>query len=204
MQLQNLKQYIQIKFIVIVLLFHPFVGASQNFDINLLKKINPNTPVPTSNYWKQTSNSAYWLPATLCLGQLSYGFIQNDVNAKRGGVEMAISVGIGQIFANSLKYTINRPRPYQSWPNDIHPINYGLGLSFPSGHTTVAFSTSTAFTFTHPQLSVAIPINVWAGSVGYSRMYLGRHYPTDVLGGMVIGIVSGILGHWVTRSIYKE
>lgn len=200
---KNLKQLLHVRIIVLMLFIYPIGLNAQNFDIDLLKKINPNTPVPTSTYWKQTSNSAYWLPASLCLGQLGYGFIENDVQAKRGGVEMAISVGIGQIFTGGLKYIINRSRPYQSWPNDIHPINFQPDLSFPSGHTTVAFSTATAFSFSHPQLYVVLPINLWAGSIGYSRMYLGRHYPTDVLGGIMVGVFSGLVGHWVTKSIYK-
>ncbi|WP_225974750.1 phosphatase PAP2 family protein [Arachidicoccus ginsenosidivorans] len=57
---------------------------------------------------------------------------------------------------------------------------------------------------TRKQWTVTVPITLWAGSVGYSRMYLGRHYPTDVLGGIATGIVSGILGHWLTGRIYGD
>src|ERR1700712_1167748 len=115
---------------------------AQNPDICLLKKINPDTT--TSHYWKQTSNSAYWLPAALSLGQIGYGFIAGDAYSKRCGVEMLISVGIGQLLSTGVKNIVKRPRPFQTWPDDIHPVNYSPGTSFPSGHTTLAFTTATA------------------------------------------------------------
>lgn len=187
---------------VIIVLFIPVTLPAQNFDINLLKKINPDTI--TSAYWKETSNSAHWLTGALFVGQVAYGYAANDAYSKRCGVELLITTGIGQLFSVSLKNIINRPRPVQSWPNDIHPINYATGVSFPSGHTTLAFTTATALSLSRRQWYVTIPIYSWAGSVGYSRMYLGRHYPTDVLSGIVVGICSGLLGHWITGKIYKN
>lgn len=188
---------------IILVIFVPFLLQAQNFDINLLKKINPDT-VPSSKYWKQTSNSVYWVPAAVSLGQIGYGFAADDPLSKRYGVETAVSVGIGQLLSSGLKYVFNRPRPYASYPNDIHPQNYGLKYSFPSGHTAAAFSTASSLWFTRKQVAVSIPITLWAGSVGYSRMHLGRHYPTDVLGGIAVGILSGIAGHWVTGRLYND
>lgn len=187
--------------LVICLLFTGGLSA-QNADVRLLKTINPDTI--TSQYWKQTSNSAYWLPAGLSLGQLGYGLISGDSYSKRCGVEMLITLGIGQLLSGGVKNIVKRPRPVQSWPTDIHPENYHPGTSFPSGHTTLAFSAATALSLTRKQWYITVPIYSWAGSVGYSRMYLGRHYPTDVLGGIVVGICSGLLGHWVTGKIYKD
>ncbi len=71
----------------------PLFALAQNFDINLLKKINPDT-IPTSKYWKQISNSVYWVPAAVSLGQIGYGFWANDPLSKRYGVETAVSAGI--------------------------------------------------------------------------------------------------------------
>ena len=175
---------------------------AQNADINLLRKINPDTT--TSRYWKQTSNAAYWLPAALSLGQIGYGFIAADDYSKRCGVEVLIRAGIGQLLSGGVKNIVKRPRPVQTWPQYIHPVNYSPGTSFPSGHTTLAFSTATALSLTRKQWYVTVPVYTFARSVCYSRMYLGRHYPTDVLGGIIIGICSGLLGHWVTGKIYKD
>ena len=177
-------------------------SGAASFDIHLLDKINPDTP--SSAYQRQISNSAYWVPAAIVVGELGYGFIADDPLNKRYAVQTGITVGIGQAMSIGLKHLFKRPRPFMSYPDIIHPVNYGTGPSFPSGHTTLAFSTATSLALTRKQWSVTLPITLWAGSVGYSRMYLGRHYPTDVLGGLAVGIVSGILGHWVTGRIYGD
>jgi len=178
------------------------VNNRPGFDINLLDKINPDTP--RSFIQNQISNSAYWLPAAVVVGELGYGFINNDALNKRYAVETSLSVGIGQALSIGLKHIFNRPRPFMTFPDRIHPVNYGMGPSFPSGHTTLAFSTATSLALTRKQWTVTVPITLWAGSVGYSRMYLGRHYPTDVLGGIATGIVGGIVGHWLTGRIYGD
>ncbi|SDZ91473.1 PAP2 superfamily protein [Arachidicoccus rhizosphaerae] len=177
-------------------------GKPLNFDIHLLDQLNPDTP--SSKFMSQISNSAYWLPASITLAELGYGFIADDPLNKRYAVETGVTVGIGQAMSIGLKHLFKRPRPFMSYPDIIHPINYGTGPSFPSGHTTLAFSTAASLALTRKQWTVTLPITLWAGSVGYSRMYLGRHYPTDVLGGLAVGIVSGILGHWVTGRIYGD
>lgn len=173
-----------------------------NFDINLLDKINPDTP--RSVFFRQVSNSAYWLPAAIVVGELGYGFAADDPLSKRYAVETGVTVGIGQLMSIGLKHLINRPRPFVQYGERIHPVNYGTGPSFPSGHTTLAFSTAASLALARKQWTVTLPISLWAGSVGYSRMYLGRHFPTDVLGGMVVGAISGIIGHWVTGRIYGD
>lgn len=190
-------------FHIIILIVFPAFLQAQHFDIDLLKKINPDT-LSGQKFWKQTSNSIYWLPAAVSLGQIGYGLAKDDKLFTRYGVETAVSAGIGQLLSTGMKFIFNRPRPYASYPNDIHPENYGLKYSFPSGHTAAAFSTASSLWFTRKQVAVSVPITLWAGGVGFSRMRLGRHYPTDVLGGIAVGILSGVAGHWVTGRLYND
>ena len=173
-----------------------------HFDIDLLDKLNPDPP--RSIIEKQISNSAYWLPPAIILGELSYGLIDNNKEYKRYALETTLSVGLGQGISYGLKYLLKRPRPYMSYPDRIHPVNFSMEPSFPSGHTTLAFSTATALALTKKQWTVTLPISLWAGAVGHSRMYLGRHFPTDVLGGIASGIAGGLLSHWVTGRIYGD
>ena len=57
--------------------------------------------------------------------------------------------------------------------------------SFPSGHATGAFALATAFSHSYPKIT--IPAYLGAAAIGLSRVYLGRHYPADVLAGALIG-----------------
>ncbi|WP_256604704.1 phosphatase PAP2 family protein [Sphingobacterium multivorum] len=61
------------------------------------------------------------------------------------------------------------------------------GYSFPSGHTSSAFATASALSRAYSKWYVVAPSLLWASSVGYSRMYLGVHFPSDVLTGAVLG-----------------
>ena len=122
--------------------------AAQNAVVRLLKAINPDTI--TSPYWKQTSNSAYWLPVGLSIGQIGYGFISDDSYSKRCGVEVLITVGIGQLLPGGIKNMVKRPRPVQTWPNDIHPENYHPGTPFHPGTAASPFLL---------QLRLALPVS---------------------------------------------
>ena len=104
-------------------------------------------------------------------------------------VALVISTGVAQI----LKRLISRSRPYWVSKN----LNtYGIDLrdySFPSGHTTAAFTVATTFSLYFPKLAPLFVI--MALLVAVSRTYLAVHYPTDVLAGMLIGIIVGYVVH---------
>lgn len=62
--------------------------------------------------------------------------------------------------------------------------------SFPSGHTSVAFACATVLTAIAPGL--AAPLFVLAAAIGFSRLYVGVHYPLDVVGGAALGVLVGL------------
>jgi undecaprenyl-diphosphatase len=84
------------------------------------------------------------------------------------------------LLAFALKETIRRARPLNKNEED----------SFPSGHSTVSFTLATIASYQYPKLR--IPIYLMAMGTGFSRIYLGRHYPSDVLAGAIIGVLIGI------------
>lgn len=102
-------------------------------------------------------------------------------------ISITISTGIGKI----LKVSVTRLRPFIKIPNlNIKKIDIDK-YSFPSGHTTAAFSLAVIITLYFPMFGfIAIPL---ASCVGISRMYLGVHYPTDVIMGVFIGSTCSFL-----------
>ena len=174
---------------------------AQNWDINILKSINPNPP--SSFFWKQASSSAFYGTGAAAAGQLVYGIINDDQQVRQYSFELFISIGASTLFSEGLKTAFNRERPADRYPNEIFVNSPLHGHSFPSGHATLAFNTATTIAMDYKKWYVVVPAYLWAGSVGYSRMYLGRHYPSDVLGGAAVGIGSGVLSHWLTQQIFK-
>lgn len=100
------------------------------------------------------------------------------------GLYLLISMVTTQLITQTVKVLINRARPNtQGRSNNFSNIplkNY----SFPSGHTTAAFSMATTLSSVAPFLLI---LYIPASIVAVSRIYLGVHYPSDVLAGMIIG-----------------
>ncbi len=126
---------------------------------------------------------------------------------RRIGTAMLLGLGLGVLFTNLfLKIVIARPRPYIDEAKVFHDIWLMMGQhmesdkSFPSGHTTAAFASMVPlFILGRKKLSwLAL---VFACSMGISRIYLMVHYPSDVLGGIVVGTVAGILGVLIARLL---
>lgn len=107
---------------------------------------------------------------------------------------------INSTLTIGIKYIVQRPRPFVTYPS-IEKYGKAGSLSFPSGHTSMAFATATSLSLNFRKWYVVCPAFLWASSVAYSRMYLGVHYPTDVLAGAIIGSGSAILSHWLTSKV---
>ncbi len=109
------------------------------------------------------------------------------------GLEGLISLSASHLIVHLLKKRFNRHRPYLVH-GQIHTFANPLkDYSFPSGHTTAIFSVATTLSLFIPAfVSVMLPVAV---IVGLSRIYLGLHYPTDVIIGAFIGSMTAIIIH---------
>lgn len=106
-----------------------------------------------------------------------------------------------------IKNLAARTRPYELIEELTILIEKQSDYSFPSGHTAASFAFVSVLWFTAPK-KVSIPLTVLACLISLSRLYLGVHYPTDILGGAVIGVVCGIAAvaaiNFVEKKIKKE
>ena len=188
--------------ILVLLLFITVVTKAQNWEVNLLNNINPQQP--SSSFWQKTSSSTYVVSVGVPATQLIVGFIKKDKKLQRQGWETVGGMAINTLVTQGLKYTINRERPYDKYPLLIHPYQIENDKSFPSGHTSTAFSVATSLSIQYKKWYVVLPAYAWASSVGYSRLYLGEHYPTDVLAGAAIGAGSAWLSHYLNKKYFNK
>jgi membrane-associated phospholipid phosphatase len=176
-------------------------ASAQNIDIDLLRDINPENP--NSEVWNISSDSFLYVSGTLALGSLTYGLIAKDKKWKHNGYELLITSTINFASTELLKIAFARARPEDRYPGEIFTNSTTIGYSFPSGHTSQAFAMATTISLQHRKWYVVVPAYLWAGSVGYSRMYLGKHYPSDVLAGAALGVASSYLSHVITKKLFK-
>ena len=120
---------------------------------------------------------------------------------RKTGAVMAAALIIDLLLCNVLlKNLVARTRPYD--------VNTGIQLlvaklrdySFPSGHTAASFASAAALYFVGEK-KLWKPALVLACLIAVSRLYLYVHYPTDVLGGVVIGIIAGYLGYRLVKVL---
>jgi membrane-associated phospholipid phosphatase len=190
------------KKVISVLLFVAlFLGVTaQNLDIDIAKSINPQNP--NSPYWIATSGSTYFISASVPVCLFMAGLIKNDHGLKRKSYEIFGAIAIELAVSETMKIIIDRPRPAQMYPGEIFPYSNVSGYSFPSGHSSLAFATAASLSIIYKKWYVTIPAYLWAASVGYARIYLGVHYPSDVLAGAIVGIGSAYLSHWVSKKLF--
>lgn len=102
----------------------------------------------------------------------------------------AVAAGAAWALAHVAKAVADRPRPYEVVAGAVLRQQPAHGTSFPSSHTAVTVAVVIALVPFLPRMPAAAAI-AYAVLVGWSRVYLGVHYPLDVLGGAGIGIAVG-------------
>lgn len=130
---------------------------------------------------------------------------------RRAGFSAACALVFSLLFTNVLlKHLFARPRPWVSWEFLSPLVAERDPNSFPSGHTSAAFAFALAFVRTWPRdwahsKAVKVSVVVLATLMALSRLYVGVHYPTDVLGGFVVGDLAGLAGWglslWLLRRL---
>lgn len=100
-----------------------------------------------------------------------------------------------------LKNLIQRPRPFLAMNKDVLLIDRPSSYSFPSGHTGSSFAA--AYILANYFKRYRIIFYIIASLIAFSRLYLYVHYPTDILGGIALGVFSGYISLFATRYIRR-
>jgi undecaprenyl-diphosphatase len=143
--------------------------------------------------------SSIWVLVVVGLSILARALYQRRYVAL---VVIPLTVGVGdRLGAGLVKPAVGRVRPCRAPDLPLQqPVPCGVGQSFPSNHSLNAFAFAVV---AMPEVSLLI-LGPLAALVAISRVVLGVHYPSDVLGGTLIGIAVGALGLFLRRRLERR
>lgn len=153
--------------------------------------------------------SAKWSSLLLLLALFWMLMRQNRRHALLALVMIALAVLVAdQVASGIIKHLVERLRPTQdpSLSNMVHIVNGYRGgrYGFVSSHAANFMAIATLLTFITRQRLVLFSLVTWTLLQCYSRMYLGVHYPGDILGGLIVGALAGWLVWCLMRWIQRR
>lgn len=185
-----------------VALLISFLGLSQ-FDLPIVRYVRSVTihlpwdqlTIPWMAFTSDVGNwiGDGWHLTALSLVLLALGWVRTQPNMIVAAIQSLIAHGVTALVVNGLKHVIGRPRPKFTHVGDWHmSVSWVSGWdSFPSGHSAASFAVATVFAKRFPAVG-PVCLGV-AAFVALSRVLRGSHFPTDVVGGAVLGSLSGAL-----------
>jgi undecaprenyl-diphosphatase len=179
-----------------------FLGLSQ-FDLPIVRYVRSVTiHLPwnqlTIPWMAFTSDAGDWIGegthlVAASVGLLAIGWFFSKAAVKAAGIQTLLAHGLAALVVNGLKHLIGRPRPKFAHSGEwqLAP-SWASGLdSFPSGHSAATFAVATVLAKRFPAVG-PLCLGI-AAFVALSRVLRGSHFPTDVFGGAVVGVISGAI-----------
>jgi membrane-associated phospholipid phosphatase len=155
-------------------------------DIRVLEYLAAHRTTGQTAFWRAISNANNYVNVAIPASLLAAGIIGNDEPMRQNALYIASSTAVTALVNYAIKQLVKRPRPFVTHI-DFTPVYRPGQYSFPSGHSSAAFSSAIALSRAYPRWYVIAPSLLWAAGTAYSRMYLGVHYPSDVAGGILLG-----------------
>lgn len=124
---------------------------------------------------------------------------------RRAGVSALCAMLLGLIVVNlTMKPLVSRVRPWLVIEGFVNLVPEHDPNSFPSGHTNAAFAFAAALCAARSPKWVRAAALCAAALMGFSRLYVGVHFPSDVLAGAVIGTLCGLAGAWIVKRAWER
>ena len=166
-------------------------------DAALLLKMNrlPHTPA-SDRYISLVSDLGRGVGWAALGGWLTW---RGGGNGRRAALRCTGAMLVANVIAQGpMKQFFARKRPFHDVSDHVVVGRRTLDTSFPSGHSASSFAAATSLAFAFPPYT---PLLLAAASaVGFSRVYLGHHYPSDVAGGVLVGVAVGVAAALVYDS----
>lgn len=182
--------------------------TAASLDYRVLKTLQEGRFEGWNRHWVAMSNTFVLAPLAPVGIALGGRLAEEDPLLRRQRYADALESGGAYLFCMGvtmgIKALVDRPRPWVAYAGDLVCLQTVRSSSFPSGHTSSLFVTATLLTLLYPRWYVAVPAYLWAGSVAFSRLYVGAHYPTDVLAGAALGTGCAFLAHAVRQRICRQ
>ncbi|WP_420490244.1 phosphatase PAP2 family protein [Neobacillus drentensis] len=157
------------------------------FECRVLLQVNRHFDKKLLNLFSRTVTNLGG--ADITIAAAFHLILLSSGEAKLTVIASGLALAASHIPVHMIKQLFPRKRPYLMIVETKFPANPLQDHSFPSGHTTAIFSVVTPYVLFNPQLAfVLIPLGL---CVGISRIYLGLHYPLDVLAGGILGAITG-------------
>lgn len=158
----------------------------QRFDDKMMEDIQATRTPGQTAFFHTISDANNYVNVGIPAALFVTGLIKNDADMKQNALYIGTNAVTTELLNLLIKKLVKRPRPFIT-NMCLTPVYRPGSYSFPSGHTSSAFSSGVSLARAYPRWYVIVPSLLWASSVGYSRMYLGVHYPSDVAAGAVLG-----------------
>jgi undecaprenyl-diphosphatase len=139
------------------------------------------------------------LAEILFLAMLVLAFVlaggHRRIETRRAAVAAGLSAGLALAVAQVLTRIVDRPRPFVAHPASVHLFaQHAADPGFPSDHATAAFAIGVALLLRNRRWGAIVLVAATVLAVG--RVAIGVHYPTDVIGGAVLGTLAAMVLYW--------
>lgn len=173
-------------------------------DIEIFKALNAHYNAYFDQFMWLVSSRLAWIP--MCLALIYVVFRNNWRNGVAALILVALTITVcDQIASGVIKHAVERLRPTRTEElmGMVHTVKGYIGgmYGFVSSHAANSFGVAMLLALLFGNKVFTWLIFVWAATLSYSRIYLGVHFPGDILGGAIVGILAAIALHWLYERV---